>query len=118
MVNIGLEGIMMISALFGVLFGYWTQSWLIGVIGAVVIGVLLALLIGFFAFEMKTDIILGCIAVNMLGAGGTIFLLDMFTGMKVTPVHSSRESYSFQPWISFVLSPYPSWGKFCLDTRC
>ena len=36
-VNIGLEGIMMISALFGVLFGYWTQSWLIGVIGAVVI---------------------------------------------------------------------------------
>ncbi len=81
-VNIGLEGIMMISALFGVLFGYWTQSWLIGVLGAVAIGVLLALLIGFFAFEMKTDIILGGIAVNMLGAGGTIFLLYMFTGMK------------------------------------
>src|SRR5690606_8456970 len=81
-VNIGLEGIMMISALFGVLFGYWTQSWVIGVIGALVIGVLLALLIGFFTFKMKTDIILGGIAVNMLGAGGTIFLLDMFTGMK------------------------------------
>ena len=31
--NIGLEGIMMISALFGVLFSYWTQSWLIGVLG-------------------------------------------------------------------------------------
>ena len=81
-VNIGLEGIMMISALFGVLFGYWTQSWLIGVIGALATGVLLALLIGFFAFEMKTDIILGGIAVNMLGAGGTIFLLYMFTGMR------------------------------------
>ena len=81
-VNIGLEGIMMISALFGVLFGYWTQSWLIGVIGALAIGVLLALLIGFFAFEMKTDIILGGIAINMLGAGGTIFLLYMFTGMR------------------------------------
>ena len=32
--NIGLEGIMMISALFGVLFSYWTQSWLVGVLGA------------------------------------------------------------------------------------
>ena len=31
--NIGLEGIMMISALFGTLFSYWTQSWLIGVLG-------------------------------------------------------------------------------------
>lgn len=58
-VNIGLEGIMMISALFGVLFGYWTQSWLVGVLGAVLVGVLLALMIGFFAFRMKTDIILG-----------------------------------------------------------
>ena len=31
-VNIGLEGIMMISALFGVLIGYWTQYWLFGVL--------------------------------------------------------------------------------------
>ena len=81
-VTIGLEGIMMISALFGVLFSYWTQSWLIGVLGALVIGVLLSLMMGFFAFKLKTDIILAGIAVNMLGAGGTIFLLYMFTGMR------------------------------------
>lgn len=81
-VNIGLEGIMSISALFGVLFSYWTQSWLIGVLGALVIGVLLGLLIGFFALKLKTDIILAGIAVNMIGAGGTIFLLYMFTGMR------------------------------------
>ena len=47
--NIGLEGIMMISALFGVLFSYWTQSWLVGVIGAMLVGVLLGLMMGFFA---------------------------------------------------------------------
>lgn len=81
-INIGLEGIMMISALFGVLFSFWTQSWLLGVLGALLVGVLLALLIGFFAFEMKTNIILAGIAVNMLGAGGTIFMLFMFTGMR------------------------------------
>lgn len=81
-VNIGLEGIMMISALFGVLFSYWTQSWLVGVIGAMVVGILLGLLMGFFALKLKTDIILAGIAVNMLGGGGTIFLLYMFTGMR------------------------------------
>ncbi|MEA4969598.1 MAG: ABC transporter permease [Candidatus Pelethousia sp.] len=80
--NIGLEGIMMISALFGVLFSYWTQSWLIGVLGALAVGVLLGLLIGFFALKLKTDIILAGIAVNMMGGGGTIFLLYMFTGMR------------------------------------
>lgn len=80
--NIGLEGIMMISALFGVLFSYWTQSWLIGVLGALAVGVLLGLLIGFFALKLKTDIVLAGIAVNMMGGGGTIFLLYMFTGMR------------------------------------
>jgi len=81
-VNIGLEGIMMISALFGVLFSFWTQSWVVGVIGAMIIGVLLGLLMGFFALKLKTDIILAGIAINMLGGGGTIFLLYMFTGMR------------------------------------
>ena len=47
--NIGLEGIMMISALFGVLFAYWTSYWWVGVIGAVVGGIILALIIGIFA---------------------------------------------------------------------
>lgn len=80
--NIGLEGIMMISALFGVLFSYWTQSWVVGVLGALLVGVLLGLMMGFFALKLKTDIILAGIAVNMIGSGGTIFLLYMFTGMR------------------------------------
>ncbi|MDO5110689.1 MAG: ABC transporter permease [Clostridia bacterium] len=80
--NIGLEGTMMITALFGILTGYWTQSWIIGVICAMLVGMLLGLMMGFFALKLKTDIILAGIAVNMLGGGGTIFLLYMFTGMR------------------------------------
>lgn len=81
-VNIGLEGIMMISALFGVLFSYWTNSWLIGVLGAVAIGVFVAMIMAIFALKLKTDIILSGIAVNLLGGGGTVFLLYLFTGLK------------------------------------
>lgn len=80
--NIGLEGIMMISALFGSLTGYWTGSWFFGLIFAVLVGVLIALIMAFFSINLKTNIILAGIAVNMLGAGGTVFLLYVFTGMR------------------------------------
>lgn len=80
--NIGLEGIMMISALFGSLFSYWTSSWFFGVIAALVVGMLIGVMMAFFSLNLKTDIILAGIAVNMIGAGGTIFLLYLFTGMR------------------------------------
>lgn len=80
--NIGLEGTMMISALFGTLTSYWTQSWFIGLLCAVVVGVLVALMMAFFSLNLKTDIILAGIAVNMMGSGGTIFILYAFTGMR------------------------------------
>ncbi len=80
--NIGLEGIMGISALFGVLFAYWRNNWLVGVLGALVVGAFLGLIMGFFALKLKTDIILAGIAINLMGGGGTIFLLYLFTGLK------------------------------------
>ena len=73
--NIGLEGIMMMSALFGSLGAYWTGSWFLGLLIAMVVGLLEALLMGFFAFKLQTDIILVGTAVNMIGSGGTIFLV-------------------------------------------
>lgn len=81
-VNIGLEGIMMISALFGVLFAYWTNSWVVGVVAATAIGALIAMIMAIFALKLKTDIILAGIAINLLGGGGTVFLLYLFTGLK------------------------------------
>ena len=79
--NIGLEGTMMISALFGSLAAYWTGNWALGLLMAVAVGILVALLMGFFAFNLKTDIILTGIAVNMIGSGGTLFLVKVITNM-------------------------------------
>lgn len=77
--NIGLEGIMMMSALFGSLGAYWTGSWALGLLLALLVGILEALLMGFFAFNLKTDIILTGVAVNMIGSGGTLFLVKVIT---------------------------------------
>lgn len=78
--NIGLEGIMMICALTGVIFSAWTQSAFVGLLCAMAMGMLVALAIGFFSLQLKTDIILAGIAVNMLGGGGTIFFMYLASG--------------------------------------
>ena len=65
--NIGLEGLMMFSALFGSLISYYTQNWFWGFIFALFVGVVMSLVMGFFAFKLKTDIILVGIAINMMG---------------------------------------------------
>lgn len=82
--NIGLEGIMLISALFGVLGSAYTGSALLGVIIAVLIGVLVSLFLAFFTLKLKTDVILGGIALNLFASSLTVFLLYLATGDKGT----------------------------------
>jgi len=90
--NIGLEGIMMISALFGSLTAYWSGSWLVGVLLALLIGILVSLLMGFFSFNLKTDIILTGVAVNMIGSGGTLFLVKVITQLTEGSAMASSTS--------------------------
>ena len=77
--NIGLEGLMMFSALSGSLVSYYAGHWFPGLVAAVVTGVVMSLVMGFFAFQLKTDIILVGIAINMMGSGGTLFLCKVIT---------------------------------------
>lgn len=79
--NIGLEGTMMVAALFGSLSTYWSGSWVVGLLVALIFGVLVSMLMGFFAFNLKTDIILTGVAVNMIGSGGTLFLVKVITNL-------------------------------------
>ncbi len=79
--NIGLEGLMMFSALAGSLGSYYTGSWFFGLMAAIVVGIGMSLLMGFFAFNLKTDITMVGIAINMMGSGGTLFLCKVITNL-------------------------------------
>ena len=79
--NIGLEGLMMFAALSGSLVSYYAGSWFWGFLAALATGVIMSLVMGFFAFKLKTDIILVGIAVNMMGSGGTLFLCKVITNL-------------------------------------
>ena len=83
-VNIGLEGIMLMSALSGVLCSAFAGNAFIGLIGALAMGLLLSLILAYFTLEMKSDVILGGIALNLFASGGSVFFLYLFTGDKGT----------------------------------
>ena len=102
--NIGLEGTMMISALFGSLVSYWTASWALGLLVAVLFGILTSLIMGFFAFNLKTDIILTGVAVNMIGSGGTLFLVKVITNITEGTALASTTS------LITSMNQIPSWN--------
>ena len=84
--NIGLEGMMLIGAFTSVAVGSYFGSALVGVIAAIVAGTLLAMIYAFASLWLKADFIVVGIGVNLLAAGLSIFLLQVFYGNPgVTP---------------------------------
>lgn len=77
-VNIGLEGLMLTGALFGVLGSYWTGNPYIGALMAMAAGMLLALLFAFFTVTIHANQIVMGVALNTLASGLTICLNRMF----------------------------------------
>lgn len=73
--NIGIEGMMLSSALVGVIVSAYSQSAWLGLLAAVITGMVMGLILAYFSLNLKTDLILAGIALNMLASGGTVFLL-------------------------------------------
>ena len=73
--NIGIEGVMLISALAGVFasafgFGPW-----FGLFIAMLTGVVCSLAIGYVSMSLKANSVLTCIAFNTMAIGGTVYFM-------------------------------------------
>src|ERR671914_301379 len=73
-VNIGLEGMMLMGAFFGVWGSVWSGSWGVGILMAMIFGGLLALVHAVFSVHLLADQIVSGFAVNLLALGLTGFL--------------------------------------------
>ena len=80
--NISLEGMMLVGALFGVIGSTYTQSATIGVLCAILASLALSLIFSYFVLKLKSDLILTGIALNLMASSGTIFLLSILCGDK------------------------------------
>ena len=84
-VNIGLEGMMLFGAFFGIYGADVTGSWLGGLLVGMVAGGVLALLHAFFSVSLRADQIVSGFAINFLALGITGYIFLHHYGDQGTP---------------------------------
>ena len=108
-VNLGLEGTMLIAALFGVLGSYFGKGLLPGFLLGIASALVVSLLFAFFHLVLKANNVLCGTAINTLAAGLTVFVLQMVTGEKGTS--ASIKSYSYPEINIPILKDIPILGE-------
>jgi ABC-type uncharacterized transport system permease subunit len=84
-INIALEGMMLIGAFFGAWGADVTGSWLLGIVIAIGAGAIFAALHGLFAITFRADQIVSGTALNLLAVGITGYLYVQIYGDQGTP---------------------------------
>ena len=74
MLNIALEGLMLIGAFFGVVFAGLTGSLAVGVVLGIASSLLAALLFGLITLDLKANVFISGLATNLLASGLTVVL--------------------------------------------
>jgi simple sugar transport system permease protein len=107
-VNIGLEGMMLVGAFFAIWGSIWGGSWLVGLLMAMIAGGLLALIHGIFCIHLQSDQIVSGFAVNFLALGLTGYL---FSAIYPDGIPTNEVSRVPQVTLSF-LDEIPALGDF------
>jgi ABC-type uncharacterized transport system permease subunit len=89
-VNIGLEGMMLAGAFFGIVVVAETGQWELGILGAMGAGGVLALIHAFFSIHLQGDQIISGFAINFLALGMTGYLFRSVYGTRGTPELEER----------------------------
>lgn len=84
-VNIAMEGIMLMGAFFSVAFAFWTGSAWIGLLCGLIMGAVLSAVFAWAAIRLSADQVVLGMAINIFAAGLTAFLLDTIFGFGGTP---------------------------------
>ncbi len=88
-VNIGIEGHMLLSAFIGFMANVWTGNLLISVLAGIATGALLGLLHAFMSVTLKLDQIIGGTVINILALGltGYFYTAGLTTAGKIQPIN-------------------------------
>src|SRR3954452_2447568 len=89
-INIGLEGMMLMGAFFGVYGADITGSWVLGLIIGMASGVALALIHAVFAITLRADQIVSGFSMNLLALGITGYFYVSHYGEQGTPDNLPR----------------------------
>lgn len=91
LINIALEGLMLVGAFVAVVIGFQLGSAWFGVIAAMIICALFASLFALFVTDLNADLIVTGLAINFLALGGTAYLLQILFNTSGTFAPSDFE---------------------------
>ena len=124
-INIGLEGMMLSSAFTGVVISAFAQDWFgfetgvaigpwLGLALGVGIAMLLSLALAFFHLNLKGDLILSGIAINIFGSSATVVIMYELTGDRG---NTSTLASLQMPFIQLpeVINQIPLVGQFAYE---
>jgi general nucleoside transport system permease protein len=89
-VNIGLEGMMLMGAFWGIWGADRTGNWVTGVLVGMAAGGLLGILHAFFSVHLRADQIIGGTAINLIAIGVTGYAFVQFYGTENIPAGVSQ----------------------------
>lgn len=90
--NIGLEGMMLIAAFTAIWAGSSAKNWVVGVLAAVLSSILISLLYAVMTLLLKADFIVVGIGINLLAAGASVLImLIVFGSPGATPPTATME---------------------------
>jgi simple sugar transport system permease protein len=84
MMNIAVEGFMLIGAFSAVVVSYFTGSATLGVLSSCIVGAILGLIFATFNLKFKADHMITGIAINLLALGLSTYLLRTYFGVRGT----------------------------------
>jgi ABC-type uncharacterized transport system permease subunit len=113
-VNIGLEGMMLTGAFFGIWGADVTGSWVLGLLIGMLSGGVLALIHAAFSIHLRSDQIVTGTALIFLAYGITGFLYNNHYGYKGTPENVSSIPDVHLAFLSHI--PPHSLGRFLHDS--
>ena len=87
-INIGIEGQMLLGAFVGFLVNVWTGNLWIAVTAAIITGAVMGLLLAYMSVTLKMDQIIGGTVINILALGltGYFYQVGMTTKGKMLPI--------------------------------
>jgi simple sugar transport system permease protein len=83
--NLGLEGIMLMGALSGFVGAYNTGSLWLGILIAAVTGMVMGLLMAFLSVTAKANQVVAGLGITILGGGLSTLLFRLFFGLRTKP---------------------------------
>lgn len=104
--NIGLEGFMLMGAFTGVVGAYYSGSYWVGALAAIISGVLIAGIFAFATVKVKINQIVSAVATNLLAVGLTSYFFRALFGITTVPITVD----SFSPLKIPILSDIPILG--------